>query len=101
MWERLDGLHRAGEHRQEFAAAWANGQAFLRSEDGLRGRPPQLVEWKGPTQAPGDEVVPMSELRDYLLTIVEMSYQAFGYRRVKNPRIWSLHDIAALSEPRG
>ena len=39
--------------RQEFLAAWANGQAFLHAADGLRGRPPRLVEWKGPTQAPG------------------------------------------------
>ncbi len=31
---------------------------------------------------------------------VEMSYQTTGYRRVKNPRIWSLHDLAALTEPR-
>jgi len=44
-----------------------------------------------------DEVVPMSELRPYLETIVEMAYQAYGYRRVKNSRIWSLHDLKALS----
>jgi hypothetical protein len=25
-----------------------------------------------------------------------MSYQATGYRRVKNPRIWSLHDLDVL-----
>ena len=29
--------------------------------------------------------------------LVEMSYQAIGYRRVKNPRIWSMHDIAELT----
>jgi hypothetical protein len=58
VWERLVELERAGQHRQEFAAAWANGQAFLAAADGLGGRPPRLVEWKGPTQAPGDEVVP-------------------------------------------
>ena len=27
---------------------------------------------------------------------VAMAYQSTGYRRVKNPRIWSLHDLAAL-----
>ena len=56
VWERLVALERAGQHRQEFLAAWANGQAFLQADDGLRGRPPGLVEWKGHTQAPGDEV---------------------------------------------
>ncbi len=43
-----------------------------------------------------DEIVLMGELRDYLKTIIEMSYQSIGYRRVKTPRIWSLHDMAAL-----
>ena len=45
-----------------------------------------------------DEVVPMGELRAYVEAMVEMCYQSTGYRRVKNPRIWSMHDIAALTE---
>ena len=32
----------------------------------------------------------------YLAALVEMAYQATGYRRVKNPRIWSLHDLHVL-----
>ncbi|HUS67251.1 MAG TPA: carboxyl transferase domain-containing protein, partial [Kofleriaceae bacterium] len=44
-----------------------------------------------------DEIVELGALRDWLVTLVEMSYQATGYRRVKNPRIWSLHDLAALT----
>ncbi len=44
-----------------------------------------------------DEVVPMAGVRDYLVAIVEMAYQAYGYRRVKNPRIWSLHDLKVLA----
>ncbi len=43
-----------------------------------------------------DEIVQLGELRGYLETIVEMTYQTHGYRRVKNPRIWSLHDLGAL-----
>ena len=49
------------------------------------------------SQMDTDEVVSMAELRIYLETIVEMSYQTYGYRRVKNPRIWSLHDLKALA----
>ncbi len=45
-----------------------------------------------------DEVVLMGELREYLKAMVEMCYQGTGYRRVKNPRIWSMHDIAVLTE---
>jgi acetyl-CoA carboxylase carboxyltransferase component len=43
-----------------------------------------------------DEIVPMHELRLYLEALAEMCYQGTGYRRVKNPRIWSLHDIQAI-----
>lgn len=47
-----------------------------------------------------DEIVKLSELRSYLETIVEMSYQTHGFRRVKNPRIWSLHDLELLRQVR-
>ena len=43
-----------------------------------------------------DEVVLMSELRPWLVALAEMAYQSTGYRRVKNPRIWSIHDLELL-----
>jgi 3-methylcrotonyl-CoA carboxylase beta subunit len=43
-----------------------------------------------------DEIVELAELRAYLAALVEMAYQSTGYRRVKNPRIWSLHDLREL-----
>jgi acetyl-CoA carboxylase carboxyltransferase component len=43
-----------------------------------------------------DEVVAPAELYEYLRAAVEMAYQAIGYRRIKNPRIWSLHDLRIL-----
>jgi 3-methylcrotonyl-CoA carboxylase beta subunit len=45
-----------------------------------------------------DEIIALGELRTYLSALVEMSYQNTGYRRVKNPRIWSLHDLDVLIE---
>ena len=45
-----------------------------------------------------DEVVTPAELRTYLEACAEMSYQSIGYRRIKNPRIWSLHDLQILAE---
>jgi len=45
-----------------------------------------------------DEIVLVHELRPYLAALVEMTYQSIGYRRVKNPRIWSMHDLQALQE---
>ena len=43
-----------------------------------------------------DEIILLGELRDYLATLVEMAYQSTGHRRIKNPRIWSLHDLHVL-----
>jgi acetyl-CoA carboxylase carboxyltransferase component len=44
-----------------------------------------------------DEVVKPSELRGYLEAMVGMAYQSIGFRRVKNPRIWSMHDLEVLA----
>ena len=43
-----------------------------------------------------DEIVRLGELRSRLCALVEMSYQATGHRRIKNPRIWSMHDLSVL-----
>ncbi len=54
--------------------------------------------YKSAAQMDVDEVVRFDEIRAYLEVLVEAAYQCCGYRRVKNPRIWSLHDIAVLDE---
>jgi acetyl-CoA carboxylase carboxyltransferase component/biotin carboxyl carrier protein len=43
-----------------------------------------------------DEVVRLGELRTWLQALAEMCYQAPGTRRIKNPRIWSIHDLEVL-----
>ncbi|MFN0244652.1 MAG: acyl-CoA carboxylase subunit beta, partial [Planctomycetota bacterium] len=53
--------------------------------------------YKAAAQMDTDEIVAMTELRGWLETFAQASYQAGGYRRIKNPRIWSLHDLAALT----
>ena len=53
--------------------------------------------YQAASQRDTDEIVLPSELRPWLECLVEASYQAQGYRRIKNPRIWSLHDIEVLS----
>jgi acetyl-CoA carboxylase carboxyltransferase component len=57
--------------------------------------------YKSASQMDTDEIVALDELRGWLVTLAQAAYQAIGYRRAKNPRIWSLHDIDALSAPRG
>ena len=44
-----------------------------------------------------DEIIAFGELRSWLEVLVEASYQSYGHRRVKNPRIWTLHDLDALT----
>ena len=44
-----------------------------------------------------DEIVRPRELRVWLEAAVAMAYQSTGYRRIKNPRIWSLHDLSVLA----
>jgi 3-methylcrotonyl-CoA carboxylase beta subunit len=48
-----------------------------------------------------DEVIAFSELRGWLECLVESAWQSAGYRRTKNPRIWTMHDLARLAAPAG
>ena len=52
---------------------------------------------KSASQMDTDEIVRLSELRGWLCALTEMAYQSIGHRRVKNPRIWSVHDYNVIS----
>jgi hypothetical protein len=69
MWHYLAGLRAGGVYDTEFHAAWANGRAFLGAEDGLRGRLPNVVEWKATGRAPGDEVAPIDLRVDHVYLV--------------------------------
>ncbi|MCD9624411.1 hypothetical protein [Rhabdothermincola salaria] len=68
-WERVVAARLEGGHDDAFATAFANGRAFLAALDGLRGRPPRLVEWKGPHRPPGDDVVPADLRIDHVYQV--------------------------------
>jgi acetyl-CoA carboxylase carboxyltransferase component len=59
-----------------------------------------MSPYRAAAQMDTDEIVKLGELRPWLVALAEMAYQSSGYRRVKNPRIWSLHDWAVLSSAR-
>jgi hypothetical protein len=69
VWDRLERLRRGGAYDAEFHSAWANGQAFLGAAEGLRGRRPRVVEWKGTGRAPGDEVAPIDLRVDHVYLV--------------------------------
>lgn len=48
--------------------------------------------YKSASQMDTDEIVSLTDLRRYLVAFAEVSYQGTGYRRIKNPRIWSVFD---------
>jgi acetyl-CoA carboxylase carboxyltransferase component len=56
---------------------------------------------KAASQMDVDEVVQFEELRTWLCAFAELAYQSIGSRTIRNPRIWSMHDLIALAdEPR-
>ncbi len=89
----------------EFEIATDDPEERKAIEEGMR-QTEERIEgdmdpYKSAAQMDTDEIVRCDELRAWLELFAEASYQSNGYRRTKNPRIWSLHDLAALSEPRG
>jgi acetyl-CoA carboxylase carboxyltransferase component len=72
--------------------AIAKGMAAV--EERIEG---DMDPYKAASQRDTDEIVSPAELRGWLECLVESAYQAQGYRRIKNPRIWSLHDLNAIS----
>jgi hypothetical protein len=73
IWARLGDLRRGGAFDPEFHAAFENGRSFLHAADGLRGRLPRVIEWKGTGRAPGDEVTP-ADLRVDHVYLVSCKY---------------------------
>lgn len=68
-WELLERAYEGGGLTQEFDRAWANGRAFFLARDGLRGRAPLSIEWKGSQRAPGDEVAPVDLRVDHVFLV--------------------------------
>lgn len=68
-FDRLAEARAEGRYRAEFATAWDNGTVFARSNEGLRGRPPWSVEWKGPHRPPGYEQIPADLRVDHVYLI--------------------------------
>ena len=68
-WDQLALVRAGGTYDAEFHAAWENGRAFLSARDGLRGRRPEVVEWKGAIRAPGDEVAPVDLRIDHVYLV--------------------------------
>ena len=96
VWERLVAAYHEGEHGDSFATAFANGRAFLAAPDALAGRPPRLIEWKGPHRPPGDDVIP-ADLRIDHVYLVSCKYLS---KVLSNPGPPRLFDRLLVGESR-
>lgn len=69
VWSRLDNARAAGDLSTEFEASFENGRAFLVATEGLRGRPPMRIEWKGPQNPPGFDFLPADLRVDHVYLV--------------------------------
>lgn len=68
-WDRVASAVRDPAHRYDVFNAWQNGRAFLRADDGLRGRLPLVIEWKGPHNPPGYDFLPADLRVDHVFLV--------------------------------
>ena len=68
-FERLEAAYGSGDHGGLFSTAWDNGLVFAHSADGLRGRPPWSIEWKGSHRPPAYEQIPADLRVDHVYLI--------------------------------
>jgi hypothetical protein len=95
-WDRLRTVHQAGHHRLLFTTAWANGRAFLLAKDGLRGRIPIRIEWKGPDRQVEQDPIPADLRIDnvFLVSVKTRSAVLWNrspsqvFTRTANPTHW-------------
>ncbi len=90
VYDQLDQAYASGDHGQVFETAWENGQRFARAEEGLRGRPPWSVEWKGPHRPPAYEQIP-ADLRVDHVYLISCKY---GSKILQNASPSNLFDRA-------
>lgn len=74
-FDRLRQIGPSSPHYQIANAAFGNGAAFLNSSEGLRGRIPIRIEWKGPDRPPGYDMLP-ADLRIDHVYLVSCKYQS-------------------------
>lgn len=72
-YDRLEAARGSGVLTRAFEVAWQNGVAFARAAEGLRGRPPWWLEWKGGHRPPGYEQIP-ADLRVDHVYLVSCKY---------------------------
>lgn len=87
QWDLLADLYSRREFSDEFDAAFENGSLFAMHSDGLGGRQPRRIEWKGAHRAPGDEVVPV-DLRVDNVYLISCKYLSQNLHNAAPARVF-------------
>jgi len=72
-YDRLAEAWGDRRHVPDFVVSWRNGVEFARATEGLRGRPPWWIEWKGNHRPPRYEQIP-ADLRVDHVYLVSCKY---------------------------
>lgn len=86
-WQRLDEARQSGKYDGEIESAWDNGRFFLYAQDGLRGRLPTKIEWKGPQNPPGYDFLP-ADLRVDHVYLVSCKYLSKVLANLSPPHLF-------------
>lgn len=68
-WDQIDTELARPDGRAVAEAAFENGQHFVGHVDGLRGRPPVVLEWTGGRRIPGDQAIPADLRLDHVYLV--------------------------------
>jgi hypothetical protein len=68
-WTRIATAVEDPVYKNDVLNSWANGRAFLEAADGLRGRTPLTVEWKGSHHPPGYDFLPADLRIDHVFLV--------------------------------
>lgn len=90
QYERLEYSRTAGTYTDDIEMAWATGQRFLQSVDGLRGRVPDRLEWKGPKKPPGWDQIPADLQVDHVY-LISCKYGSNILLNTSPPRLFERH----------
>jgi hypothetical protein len=80
-WNRLREAHDGGDHDRLFTTSWESGRAFLLAAQGLRGRLPIRVEWKGPDRQVEQDPIPADLRIDHVFLVSIKSRSAVLWNR--------------------
>jgi hypothetical protein len=68
-WGRISEAHAEGLLDDVFVRSWENGRAFFDAADGLRGRHPVRIEWKGDHRPVGYDAIPVDIRIDHVFLV--------------------------------